>query len=76
MTDAQRWGYENDEQASVEDAFAPAVTITLTGFEMRVLEVILQHLIAGQPIDPSTLDYGAMVGLDRQLKEPPRPGAR
>jgi hypothetical protein len=55
------------ETTPVESPLARSVTVTLTGFEVRVLQVILQHLIAGQSIDPSTLDYTAMVHLQKAL---------
>jgi hypothetical protein len=62
------------EGAAIGDPSVPTVTVTLTVFEVRVLQIILQHLIAGQSIDPSTLDYDAMLDLGRQLNlEPPPP---
>jgi hypothetical protein len=55
------------ETTPVESPLAHSVTVTLSGFEVRVLQIILQHLVAGQSIDPSTLDYTAMVHLQKTL---------
>jgi hypothetical protein len=55
------------EATPVGEPLAETVTVTLTDFEVRVLQVILQHLIAGQSIDPCVLDDVAMVHLQRTL---------
>jgi hypothetical protein len=55
------------EPTPVEEPLPRTVTVTLTDFEVRVLQIILHHLIAGQSIDPSTLDDTAMVHLQRTL---------
>ena len=73
MTEAEYWEDVDAEGRPIEEALVPTVTVTLTVFEVRVLQIILEHLIAGQSIDPATLDCDAMVHLERQMKpEPPR----
>lgn len=71
MTEGEYW--DDVEGSPIEEALVPTVTVTLTALEVQVLQVILEHLIAGQSIDPSTLDYDVMMHLERQMKlEPPR----
>ncbi len=73
MTEGEYWDDVDAEGSPIEEALVPTVTVTLTAFEVRILQIILEHLITGQSIDPSTLDYDAMMHLERQMKlEPPR----
>jgi hypothetical protein len=73
MTDYEDWYDLDGEATPIENASGRTVTVTLTEFEVRVLQVILEDLIAGQSVDPSTLDDQIMRHVERQLTpEPPR----
>jgi hypothetical protein len=71
MTEDEKAGDFGGEEATIVEVPVPTVTVTLTQFEVRVLQVILERLIAGQAIDPSTIDYGSLVHLEKQLKPGP-----
>ncbi len=43
MTEAEYWEDVDAEGRPIEEALVPTVTVTLTVFEVRVLQIILEH---------------------------------